>query len=343
MQFPVPPFFHPTTTVFIDDQEIFLDLLLSTMPETGAYRSFTHPGSALRYLNTPHPDGRLQQRWLIRPDETTATSDGVALRFDLRSVENEFGRDARFANISTVVADFEMPAMDGLTCLDQVTDRSIRRILLTGQATERVGLEALNAGRIHQYINKGSPEMQEQLGAALTRFSTKFLTDRIDLFYHALPPEETNHMTDPVFAEAFTDWRHRHGIIEYYYMRYPKGFLTITNSGQRLLLGMQTAVDRDRQIMIASGRDAPTALLTMLRSGSVNAMFPTDDGFYQTGSTADWRDQVVPASEWPGSDQPFHVSIIKDPSSDFVPIHNFLSYDGYLDVIDGIDQKERNR
>lgn len=78
----------------------------------------------------------------------TATSGGEALK-----VIDEKGPFA------VIVADMNMPEMDGVQFLEKVSERSpdTVRIMLTGNATQKVAIDAVNKGSIFRFLTKPCP------------------------------------------------------------------------------------------------------------------------------------------------------------------------------------------
>ena len=53
LRLPLTPYFHPTTVVFVDDNQSFLDSLDLELPVGWAYRCFTDPLEAFDFLERP--------------------------------------------------------------------------------------------------------------------------------------------------------------------------------------------------------------------------------------------------------------------------------------------------
>lgn len=68
------------------------------------------------------------------------------------------------ARIDCVISDYKMPGADGIEFLDQVRERypNLPFVLFTGEGSERVASEAINAG-VTSYLQKGGSESYEQL------------------------------------------------------------------------------------------------------------------------------------------------------------------------------------
>jgi response regulator RpfG family c-di-GMP phosphodiesterase len=111
-------------------------------------------------------------------DDDAAILDGFqrALRKEFnvdiaRGAEEALALCARRPGYSVVVADMQMPVMNGvdfLVCLEQNFPDSIR-IMLTGNADQKTARDAVNKGHIFRFLNKPCPkdELISALKAAL--------------------------------------------------------------------------------------------------------------------------------------------------------------------------------
>src|SRR5580704_17984253 len=111
-------------------------------------------------------------------DDDAAILDGFqrALRKEFnvdiaRGAEEALALCARRPAYSVVVADMQMPVMNGvdfLVCLEKSSPDSVR-IMLTGNADQKTARDAVNKGHIFRFLNKPCPkdELISTLKAAL--------------------------------------------------------------------------------------------------------------------------------------------------------------------------------
>ena len=88
-------------------------------------------------------------------------SDGRVTVHSLTNPEQVFSQ-LETSNFDVVVADFQMPEMNGLELLSQLKDRdsSIPFIIFTGRGREEVAIEALNLGADYYIRKGGDPQSQ---------------------------------------------------------------------------------------------------------------------------------------------------------------------------------------
>jgi len=98
-------------------------------------------------------------------------------RFDLTTCQS--GREAldlarNAAPFATVVADMQMPGMNGVEFLQEFAkiQRESSRIMLTGQVDQDTAVEAVNRGSVFRFLNK--PCTEESLGVVIEAGITQY-------------------------------------------------------------------------------------------------------------------------------------------------------------------------
>ena len=98
-------------------------------------------------------------------------------RFDLTTCQS--GREAldlarNSAPFATVVADMQMPGMNGVEFLQEFAkiQRESSRIMLTGQVDQDTAVEAVNRGSVFRFLNK--PCTEESLGVVIEAGITQY-------------------------------------------------------------------------------------------------------------------------------------------------------------------------
>ena len=104
------------------------------------------PDEALDIVNIPHPRPPLADLCFFQ--------EGNLIRLDLNVLEQEIKHIDRFKRISAMLVNYAMPTMNGLEFCAQLTDRDVRRVLLTGVADEKTAVQAFDAGLIDHYLPK---------------------------------------------------------------------------------------------------------------------------------------------------------------------------------------------
>lgn len=160
--FSIPTCYFPSTVLFVDDNRDFLLNFVLQLDEGLAYRIFDNPRHALDYIHNKHCELDLISQHCI-PEVQPAKNRRYQQhgnRLDLSAIHAEVYNPYRFSEISVVVVDYAMPGIDGLEFCRMIENTNVKKILLTGQADEKLAIQAFNEGVIHRYIKKKATRMQ---------------------------------------------------------------------------------------------------------------------------------------------------------------------------------------
>lgn len=234
-------FRHPTTTVFVDDNDDFLysiALGVDRLP----YRSFSAPAQGLAYVN------QFSHHYDSSGDDLLPTASPSISKLFSRAV-HKLQDPQRFAEPSVLVVDHSMPSMTGLDLCAQITNPNVKKVLLTGVADERLAIEALNIELIDFYISKREAGLAQRLKGIISHLETRYFQDLYawsrDNEVRRLLPQ----LFDMAFADYFEDLLERLDIVEYYPLVNNSGFQLISGYGQRkrLVVFSESELSRFRQ------------------------------------------------------------------------------------------------
>jgi DNA-binding NarL/FixJ family response regulator len=154
-------FYFPTTTVFIDDDLLFLEQLTATMD--GAHQRICQDFDEIA-------------EELRKVPNVCSVADISTVALSQR--KHEF--------ISTIVIDYQMKPKNGLELCEQIRDCPAAKIMLTGAASKDKAIEAHNAELIDYFVSKQDPNFIEKLNEAIFAGMRKYfvrLSKRIKGFY----------------------------------------------------------------------------------------------------------------------------------------------------------------
>ncbi len=207
----IPPMYYPTCVMLIDDSETFLMSLSLGLDEDIPYLTRSAPRPALEEL----------QHRLFQP----ASGDLESLLADSN----------RFNGVSVAVVDKSMPAIDGLelcACLDH---SRVKTILLTGIADVSPALQAMQAGVIDAYINKGELSALHKLNYTIKEFSAQlFLSAYQNRFVRLGKQQELLKKTD--FSRVFHALCKQYAIVEFYLLEDGLRFLMLDEKAHAYVL-----------------------------------------------------------------------------------------------------------
>lgn len=174
-------FRRPGSVFLLDDDTDYLDLMALLLAPQWHVRFFRRPHSCLAYMREE------QQAWAA---DCARQENLVDLWRQGRSLVSQLLRywarhPDRYSLTHVGVSDHIMPGLTGLELFEQLRGGwPGARLLLTGQADERVAVDAFNHGLIDQYIPKQASEMGQLLQAGLKRLADR-CHDRHDAIWRA--------------------------------------------------------------------------------------------------------------------------------------------------------------
>ncbi|WP_010302140.1 response regulator [Candidatus Odyssella thessalonicensis] len=218
--------YFPTKVVFVDDDGGVLKVINSFLDDdVASYDFFTDPYKALDLINSSVPTDFIASN--ISSSDTR-----------IYEIYKAMYNPRRHAEVSTVIVDFQMPAMNGLEFCERIKNPYIRKILFTGVADEDLAIQAFNKGLIHGYIKKQEPNKAKVINdfirtsqIAYFKTLTDVLVGSILKEINSTNPNETA-FYDSVFIKYFEELIKEHKICEYYLKEPVGGFICLSRKGE---------------------------------------------------------------------------------------------------------------
>lgn len=240
--------FFPTTVVLIDDSKSFLDTLVETFCFNNTiFKKFSNPIDAIEFINSTANTNKLDVSDIISIGEES-TSDWQSLMVSVNRLHREIYNPERFSRISTVIADYAMPAMNGVDLCSHIKDKSIQKILLTGVADERIAINAFNEGCINQFIKKGANNFEDDVQACINRCVCQYFNLYTEDLSKHLSANDRAHLKDPIFANFFFNTCLNKTFVEYYMLDNFGSYMFLNQKGQASLLSVLTEYEIQRII-----------------------------------------------------------------------------------------------
>lgn len=175
----------PTTTLIIDDDHALLSSLEKYLTNSRTIiKTFSASQNADLYLST------LKRAPLIEDCLSVCPSD---YSYDDLNIEIQFSKilklnsnPQRFDQITCLIVDYCMPGKNGIELMENMADRSIKRILLTGHADAEVAIDAVNRGLIDYYVKKQDPHMGSILKELVMKIQLSYFSELTSFIKNAL-------------------------------------------------------------------------------------------------------------------------------------------------------------
>ncbi|MGF6607209.1 CheY-like chemotaxis protein [Paraburkholderia sp. WSM4175] len=263
-----PPVFYPSTVVFVDDNDSYLDALRRFFPGTYTNLFFTRPQAALSYIRQHARENSLE----FAAASACLSEPGVE-RFVETSAERDIvAQPSRFEEVAAVVVDYDMPGIGGVEFLSSISHLRCAKVLLTGVADETVAVKAFNAGIVDLYLRKTDADSANRL--------THFLKDAksrhcAESGWLALGE---NGMTycDPRTRKVIDEVVAARGIVEYYWRPEQNVILMFDAAGNPSVFVAWAENDWISQGEIVADEGGPSDLLRQLATREVMPLFWPD-------------------------------------------------------------------
>ena len=172
--------FFPTTLLCVDDTSFSFDAVshaLSATKHAFHLQDVRDSTQAVRELtlHNIHPFHRLSKEFDLKRD---ASFDYQKCDTDLFSVIKAFIQNPeRYAHISAVLSDYEMPDVKGDVVLRQ-TPSHMYKLMLTEVMHYKRAIKSLNHGHIDWFLRKEDKKLNESLSHVLSRMFDRFFFEQ---------------------------------------------------------------------------------------------------------------------------------------------------------------------
>ncbi|MEM1230778.1 MAG: hypothetical protein AAGI15_09595 [Pseudomonadota bacterium] len=310
--FALPPYYHPTTLVLVDDSQSFLNSLERALPRDWPVRSFVEPEDALAFLNTPPMRPSLAERCLSV--EPQPNGDPI-IHFDAGLIEQEINHRERFERVSAAVIDYAMPSIDGLELCAAIEQGDLQRAMLTGVADEKVAVEAFNAGLLERFSSKQRLNSTTAMVEFMTEAKKGYFTRLGNRLLGSPALGAPTFLLEPAIASAVERLMAAHGLVEYYLVTDPPGLLLLNARGRLYRLLIRGADEMPAQTALAERLGAPTTIVSELAAGKMlTYLWDTPEQDFGD-SPFPWEEHLQPAEHVAGRSD-WLIALVEDPPMD---------------------------
>jgi len=327
-EFALAPYFHPTTVVFIDDNESFLRSLDLELPGGWACKTFTDPTIALEFVQRQPTLPPLMDRCFTLQRRSPSE---VLIHLDLNLIEQEINHLERFARISVVVVDYSMPVINGLDFCAALTDPLLRKAMLTGVADEKVAVEAFNAGLLNRFIPKHNNNGIGVILDFIDDLQQEYFSQYTARLKDTLAIDPPKFLTEPVIARHVETLMQRENLVEYYLVDTPPGLMLLKANGQIWRLVVMNEADMQQQAVFARAHEAPRSILNdLVKCKKIGLFLGDSPDNYFGDEKFPWHEYVKRAQRLQGVHTSWYVALWQNAPADIDFDPATSSYDAYL-------------
>lgn len=318
---------HPTTVVFIDDNQDYLTHLFTWYNELLPCITFDNPHQALQYLNETYQHSPFISRYVNNPEDEEL--DQLSSKLDIRTLRNEAMLPNRFEEIAVVIIDYTMPGMNGIKLRKLIKNPNIRIILLTGDADYDIAIKEFNNRTIDKYFKKTTPNLMEELLQAIYELEKQYFISQSNIIlsntnsYHNF-----KFLEDAKVAQTFYKLCEDNHIVEHYLLNDKGNFLLIDRQGAPRWLAL---LDEDELVdnfcNMAENCPAPESIIDALKNREKIPLFYTE--LDAKMPPTEWESYLYPATRLK-ADKNYYYAYIPALNTYDSRTFNTLSYQDYL-------------
>lgn len=304
--------YFPTTVVIIDDDESFVEIVKGLISnEIITIKAFTNPIEALEYVNDSSAANHLDFSKFTREGEDD-TADWHTIMLNVNELHNEIYSFDRFSQVSTIIADYSMPELNGIKLCSKIVDPNVQKILLTGIGDGKIAIDAFNNGYINQFVRKDYSNFVEEIKECLRKSLYRYFKKYTDYIAHYLTIHGNNFLNDPAFVSFFRSRCLTPQYIEYYMLDCFGSYLLLENNGKTIFLSVLTEDEMQKIVEIGIDSDEiDPMVLENLQSREYMLVHYNEAGLLPP--VKDWGRYLSPARKLTGY-QTYYFSV-----SDFEP------------------------
>jgi CheY-like chemotaxis protein len=307
-------FYHPSTAVFVDDQQGFLTALKYRLSPTLPVIFYNNPLKALERIEN-HPSLQKEKlRHLFQiddqlPELTQEMSDTyIGLKLDeICRIANDANR---FHEQSVVIVDYMMPDLDGISFCRRLKKHPIKKIMLTGNKDHSMAVQAFNEGIIDHFLVKDSPNLIDQLVHTIDKMQKSYFSslmeNRLGDVFETIVPFFNN----IAIVQFYENLMKELNAVEFYLLDRWGSVMFITYEGIPITLIISTEQVIESYASIAEDQNEIEIAGMLLRRDKL-IYFPSKLDLMKPASS--WKSFLFDATKFP--EQPgIYYSIIHDQS-----------------------------
>lgn len=327
-------YYHPTTVVFIDDKQSFLESVLMSLDSNLKAQTFTNAKKAVEYLKDNCKLDyirRLLQNLRDKESDDELEYGNIehsVVDVDIMGIHKVVYDAKRFAMKTVVVVDYSMPDMNGLEVCKALRGLPLKFIMLTGKAEPETAIEAFNEGLIQRFVKKETVNFAEKLQEAIVEMQKQKFYEVSEPIIKMISASSTSCLDDPAFIEFFSKLCKENKIVEYYLANESGCFLLLDVEGNVSWFVIKHEKEMTDYQDIAEANLAPQNIIDALRQREkVLFLFTQED---ENVSVEEWGKYMHVAQKFAGAKGEYYYSHVRGTSIYHLDKDKIISYKDFL-------------
>ena len=330
----LPAWQLPNTVLCVDDNRKYLNSLRLVISSKHIAPLFIDaPEAALQLVGSQKNDNLMTKLY--------SKSDHEAMRLqsidiNLNVLHQEIYNPGRFKHIAVIVVDYAMPGMNGIDFAAQVRllNPKIKILMLTGEADEKLAVDAFNQGVIDKFLRKNEVNFQEQLNEIIEFLQRQYFQELTELFLKGIDEQISHFFTlasNAEFVKVFKTICQQFDIVEYYLLDLDGSFLMLSFDGTPFILAVKTKESMEDAYQVAFHADTkfPSEILESMKEKR-KILYLYDQDICDESDEAKkflHESKVIEGSE------PLYYALIENLSNYPIKTDEILSFRQYLEQV----------
>lgn len=329
--------FYPTTIALIDDNKEYLKHLTPRLIGKEQLPCLTYDDAqkALRFFTEEYQADPFLNHCLINKDAGEYDRDRLVAELDIRAIHQEIYNARRFKEVTVLIIDYAMPHINGLDFCRQIRKRLsnnvLKIVMLTGEASQELAVQAFNEGIIDKFILKATPTLMEGLVQTVRELQTSYFLSLSEMVLSRVRNSSLLSLAcinDPVFIEFFHQLCEKNKITEYYLLNEYGSYLLLNNQGKPSWLIVANSKLMEGNYQFAEyGDNVPESILSLLKNKEKIPYFHTEQDWKTP--PAQWEKYMHSVQVLPGKET-YYYAYITDPNAYDIQPAKILSYQQFM-------------
>lgn len=323
----IPCCFFPSQIVLLDDDIRFLETMNIALGKNNILKLFNVPQEAIDYLMAMKNDP-FTKRCVFRPEEVER--DHRIIDVNIPAIHQELYNPKRFFENTVLVVDYAMPSMHGVEVCKELRHLPIQKLMLTGEADDKLAVDAFNQKLIHKFVRKGGPN--GLVAEAILELQKKYFADLSTIIIDSLtknPEYPPSCLDDPIFINFFNSFCQQQQYTEFYLLDAMGSFLFLDESANPtfLMVKDEEGMQSDFEMLELSDTPVSDDLLQALKNKEKMLYF--FDASNQKTDPRHWEKYAHAVKKLEGKDN-YYYAVTSDPHLYDIKRKQILSYKDYL-------------
>ena len=319
----IPALFRPTEIIVVDDDSSFLEGFLFFIPDDIKCRTFQHPQLAIDYLNNPLLTSKHEEQYLTINEEQEEYPT-----IDINIYKEIYNKN-RFNEVSVLVADYSMPRLTGIELCNSIENKRIKKLLLTGEASNELAVQAFNNNEIDKFLLKKAKNIY---GPLLKYIIDLQILYHEDLSYKSFPSflmSGLDILKDDRYIHIFNNIIKKFEIVEFYILDENGSYIMLNDEGVITLFIVRKKSDIVEQVDFVKTFDVSQNIIDDLEQCKRFPFFFSEDDF--SVSPENWEKYMHKCNKINDNSE-YYYAIINNPSIYKFDEKEITSYKKHLDI-----------